>query len=116
MAKPEWGQKRRCQSCAAKYYDLGKSKIECPKCGVEWQPDVIVRSARDAAKAAPPVAKPKPQPALETAKMEEAATDEEIAEGDEEEVLEDASDLGEDEDVAEVIDKPIDGEKEKDAD
>ena len=32
MAKPEWGKKRICQSCDAPYYDLGRKNIECPKC------------------------------------------------------------------------------------
>ena len=33
MAKPELGTKRLCASCSAKYYDLNKSPITCPKCG-----------------------------------------------------------------------------------
>ncbi|WP_339852442.1 FYDLN acid domain-containing protein, partial [uncultured Nisaea sp.] len=32
MAKPEWGIKRTCQSCGARFYDLMKSPIVCPKC------------------------------------------------------------------------------------
>ena len=32
MAKPELGTKRLCGSCAAKFYDLGKTPIVCPKC------------------------------------------------------------------------------------
>lgn len=32
MAKPKWGGKRICQSCDAPFYDLGRKKIECPKC------------------------------------------------------------------------------------
>ena len=30
MAKPEWGIKRVCQSCATKFYDLGRSPIAYP--------------------------------------------------------------------------------------
>ena len=33
MAKPELGTKRLCGSCAAKFYDLSKDPITCPKCG-----------------------------------------------------------------------------------
>ena len=33
MTKPELGTKRLCASCSAKYYDLNKSPITCPKCG-----------------------------------------------------------------------------------
>ena len=34
MAKPELGTKRLCSGCGAKYYDLSKDPIVCPKCGV----------------------------------------------------------------------------------
>lgn len=33
MAKPELGTKRQCLSCGAKFYDLNKDPILCPKCG-----------------------------------------------------------------------------------
>ena len=32
MAKPELGTKRLCANCAAKFYDLNKTPIICPKC------------------------------------------------------------------------------------
>ncbi len=32
MAKPEWGAKHTCQSCAAKFYDMGRSPVTCPAC------------------------------------------------------------------------------------
>ena len=32
MAKPELGTKRLCGSCGAKFYDLNKTPITCPKC------------------------------------------------------------------------------------
>jgi len=32
VAKPELGTKRLCANCAAKFYDLNKSPIVCPKC------------------------------------------------------------------------------------
>ncbi len=32
MAKPELGTKRLCGNCAAKFYDLNKTPITCPKC------------------------------------------------------------------------------------
>ena len=35
MAKPEWGTKRICQSCGARFYDFGRSPITCPACGAE---------------------------------------------------------------------------------
>lgn len=31
------GVRRRCLSCAAAFYDLGRTQIVCPKCGVEFK-------------------------------------------------------------------------------
>jgi uncharacterized protein (TIGR02300 family) len=36
VAKPELGTKRQCQSCGAKFYDLSKDPIVCPKCGTTY--------------------------------------------------------------------------------
>jgi len=33
MAKPEWGVKRSCPSCGARFYDLQNDPIVCPSCG-----------------------------------------------------------------------------------
>ena len=33
MPKAEWGVKRTCASCSARFYDLKRSPIVCPKCG-----------------------------------------------------------------------------------
>ncbi|MCW9035479.1 MAG: FYDLN acid domain-containing protein [Rhodospirillales bacterium] len=33
MAKPELGKKHVCHSCGAHYYDLNAEKVKCPKCG-----------------------------------------------------------------------------------
>ncbi len=32
MAKAEWGSKRICLSCGAKFYDFARAPIICPKC------------------------------------------------------------------------------------
>lgn len=37
MAKPDLGNKRQCQSCGAKFYDLNKDPILCPRCGTVFQ-------------------------------------------------------------------------------
>ena len=37
MAKPELGNKRQCQNCGAKFFDLNKDPIVCPKCGTVFQ-------------------------------------------------------------------------------
>jgi uncharacterized protein (TIGR02300 family) len=32
----EWGTKRACRSCAAKFYDMQRSPAVCPKCQTEF--------------------------------------------------------------------------------
>ncbi len=49
MAKPELGAKRQCQNCGAKFFDLNRDPIVCPKCGTIFQ-GVAVRAERTAAK------------------------------------------------------------------
>ena len=36
MVKPEWGEKRTCQSCGVPFYDLKKKIIECPNCSAQF--------------------------------------------------------------------------------
>ena len=44
MAKPEWGAKRTCHNCGARFYDLCREPIVCPVCStvydLERQPRV----------------------------------------------------------------------------
>ncbi len=35
MAEAKLGNKHECTSCDAKFYDLGKSELVCPKCGAD---------------------------------------------------------------------------------
>ena len=49
MAKPELGAKRQCQNCGAKFFDLNKEPIVCPKCGTIFQ-GVVARAERASAK------------------------------------------------------------------
>ncbi len=56
MAKPELGLKRQCMSCGAKFYDLSKNPIVCPKCGTVFQASALTRAAPVAARAAATVA------------------------------------------------------------
>jgi uncharacterized protein (TIGR02300 family) len=37
VAKLELGAKRQCQNCGAKFFDLNKDPIVCPKCGTIFQ-------------------------------------------------------------------------------
>ena len=52
MAKPELGIKRSCGSCGAKFYDLARSPILCPKCGTLYEVVAPSRAARQASAAA----------------------------------------------------------------
>ena len=78
MAKPELGTKRLCASCGAKFYDLNKDPIHCPKCGAVYEVAVATRPVRAwAAPVAPrppvPEEAPVPEPQeVETVSLEEA--------------------------------------------
>lgn len=37
MVKPEWGNRRMCQSCATPFYDLLKNPIVCPTCQTSYE-------------------------------------------------------------------------------
>ena len=80
MAKPELGTKRLCASCSAKFYDLNKDPIHCPKCGAVYEiapvvtrgrPDAAAAAAARPAAVAEEVAVPEPQDA-EFVSLEEA--------------------------------------------
>ena len=45
MAKIELGSKRQCQNCGAKFFDLNKDPIVCPKCGTVFQGAARVQRA-----------------------------------------------------------------------
>jgi uncharacterized protein (TIGR02300 family) len=46
VAKPELGTKRLCGNCAAKFYDLGKDPIVCPKCHTVLQLAALTSRSR----------------------------------------------------------------------
>jgi uncharacterized protein (TIGR02300 family) len=75
VAKPELGIKRLCASCGAKFYDLHKAPIVCPKCSTVYE--VTLPRARSDGRAAAtaaataPVAEPE-TPDTETVSLEEA--------------------------------------------
>jgi uncharacterized protein (TIGR02300 family) len=46
LTKPELGAKRVCPNCGAKYYDLNRSPITCPKCGTTFEERVAHRAVR----------------------------------------------------------------------
>jgi uncharacterized protein (TIGR02300 family) len=79
VAKPELGTKRLCANCSAKFYDLNKDPILCPKCGTVYEVVIVTRPMRpEPAASAPrppaPVEEaPAPEPQeVETVSLEEA--------------------------------------------
>jgi uncharacterized protein (TIGR02300 family) len=125
VAKPELGTKRLCGNCAAKFYDLGKDPIVCPKCHTVLQLAAVTSRSRPeparAQAAAEEVVVPETQEA-EFVSLEEAdaeveggkkGAEGEAADGADEEIeiedeqLDDAAFIEEqeegDEDVADII-------------
>ena len=51
MAKPELGNKHQCQNCGARFFDLNKSPITCPKCGTIFHAAPLSRATHHAAAA-----------------------------------------------------------------
>lgn len=131
MAKPDLGTKRLCGSCGAKFYDLGKDPIVCPKCETVFHPVVATRS-RGGAPAAPvaplvPEAEVPEAAEVELVSLEEADAEAEggkkeaAVEGEEEvEVADDAADdstfLETDEDEGDDVTDIIGGEREDEED
>jgi uncharacterized protein (TIGR02300 family) len=62
VAKLDLGTKRLCGSCGAKFYDLDRNPIVCPKCDTVFVVPVVTSRSRPAEPA--PVAKPVPVPVV----------------------------------------------------
>ena len=106
MVKASWGTKRTCQNCAARFYDLNKSPIKCPKCGREHDREdfVKVRRSRSAAATAATAAAAAAAAKLALAKskkVEEGAEETADLEADDE-ALEDTDDLADEAEDIEV--------------
>jgi uncharacterized protein (TIGR02300 family) len=101
VAKPDLGTKRLCASCGAKFYDLGKDPIVCPKCETVFHPVVYTTRSRGGAAAAAPVAPLVPEAEVpEAAEVELVSLEEADAEAEGKKVTVD----GEVEDDVEVAD------------
>jgi len=99
LVKADLGTKRGCPSCGARFYDLTKRPIECPKCGFSFEPEALYKQRRGR----------QPEPAVGVvpaaeAEEEESDDENEDSEEEEEEVVEEAplivAATGEDEDEA----------------
>lgn len=127
MAKSEWGAKRTCHNCGARFYDLCREPIVCPVCStvydVERQPRVRRGGAvlKDEGASRPKISKAAVAGAMADNEMDENGADPETdgaeasdAKGDGDnlddldtegqDLIEDTSDLGEDgDDIGEVM-------------
>jgi uncharacterized protein (TIGR02300 family) len=115
MTKPELGTKRLCANCSARYYDLNKTPITCPKCGAPFE--VVAATTRSRFGQQAVVSQPEVEPeeapseteliSREEVETEDVETDEtnetdETAKDDSEDpLIEEVDD--EDTDVSEII-------------
>ncbi len=124
MAKLEWGLKRTCQGCSARFYDLQRDPIVCPVCGTVYDPEKQPRVRRGSSVVRD---EPVPVPAVVSKSGAAGDPDSDLSEDDAEEVeldeikdgddsadddlasedselMEDTSELGEDDDdIGEVM-------------
>jgi uncharacterized protein (TIGR02300 family) len=118
MEFTERGTKRICQSCAAKYYDLNRAPILCPKCQAEFDPAAGVKLRSDTSYKAHGGRAKSVFGRTNAADRSEAATSEtehgelaedgeekpEVDDDDNEDAVEDVAELGDDsDDLAEIV-------------
>jgi len=100
MSKPARGIKRVCQSCGARFYDLGRTPIVCPSCQAVYQ--VTQPTSRRGERAPVPEVRAKAEPEVEAVALEpETISLEEVEEAGEDVAVEDEEivDLGEEAEI-----------------
>lgn len=129
MVKTEWGEKRECAGCGARFYDLGRVPIVCPKCDEVFTPEAtkLTRAEARAKAKAEAEEKSKAEDAKATAAaavsaevdddeaalLEAAGIGSEADDDDDDDEEEDAGlieggfDIEGGDDVADVVDAPI---------
>lgn len=125
--KAQWGRKLTCHNCGAKFYDLKKKPITCPKCDTPYKEEKVKPRRSMTAEIPKPVKEPVKEPDSEEALIEsklddnmlDAEDDDNMLDAEDDKVqdvtiMEDTSDIGGDEeDIGEVIGVVDDsGEKE----
>jgi uncharacterized protein (TIGR02300 family) len=83
VVKAELGTKRICPSCGSKFYDLLKSPIVCPKCGVSFVAAPLLPSKGDVQQPAPKPVREAPPPKADSEEVSdvELVSLEEVEEG-----------------------------------
>jgi uncharacterized protein (TIGR02300 family) len=100
MPKAEWGVKRTCASCGARFYDLTKDPIVCPDCGATFVIETL--------------SKGRGRRMVETTRETEIETEDADLVDDDDAVLADDSDDDDDDDV--VVEGAAGGDGDDDAD
>src|SRR6185312_6935247 len=80
LVKADLGIKRVCPNCTARFYDLQKRPIECPKCEYSFEPESLYKQRRP--RVAEPVAA---QPAAEEEDDENESADKDDSDNEDEE-------------------------------
>jgi len=103
VAEHKWGKKRTCLGCGARFYDMMRSPIICPKCETEFVTVVTGRGSRSKA-AAPVPAAEQAKPEIEKKENLDLSAEEEdipddsdlgiLDDDDDDDLIEDTSDLG----------------------
>ncbi len=122
MSNPAWGMKRICPNCGTRYYDFKKDPPSCPSCGVEYDPEALLKSRRTRAvandepvkrKKAVKAAVEDDAPLVDADEEIDAAIEEEEVEVEEAEVVEGADEILEDDDDAEIALEDVEVEEEE---
>jgi uncharacterized protein (TIGR02300 family) len=92
LVKADLGTKRACPSCAARFYDLGKRPIECPKCAFSFEPEALYKQRRGR----------QPEPVADAGVVRAADTDDEENEDENEDSESEAE-----EEEEEVVEAPL---------
>ena len=92
LVKADLGTKRACPSCNARFYDLAKRPIECPKCGFSYEPEALFKQRRSRA------AEPADTGMVSAAETEDEEEDDED---------EDDESEAEEEEAAAVVEAPL---------
>ena len=95
MVKAEWGTKRSCPKCGTRFYDLGKDDpVTCINCGVNWEPEAVLKSKQPMPYDAPKKVVEEPE------KIDSDLADDDLdIDDDAEENPDDEVDLGGDDDI-----------------
>lgn len=109
------GKKRNCLHCGARFYDLNRESAECPTCGTvnnfaaDIKPARPMAAARAKEKAPAPVVND-----VEPLADDEVDDDDDLEDDVDDGLMEDASDLGvDDDDVSEVMEHVEDDSDDK---